>query len=409
MPSNLDVVATAYNPFADSWSTRRFEETQYFSDIKDEKVAYTEAAVHSGTAGATNSFAEESSHASGGKNHSNATVDEWQFPPMTVVQLAMLLENRDVRSALVQLHPHFSDIFHFQPPLISREENKTTTRTTSSFPPLLSKESNNVKRIKTVVHIEKENQKSDSGCSNAAIPCHTRNYKPCNLSLCHSPNATSLQKPSNAISIRSLDSAHSIVAVENEYRLHPKCTLKALGEYDMVELKVICDSFVRKTVGVCRILAIHSGITMYNLHRCIALALNIDKRAAEDYLHAWIVNDGTVYGGGKSCGPAMSRRLSLQTDRHTTYRQLVQLPVDEHGQVHPQSCAPLTYIFGKLQCQVTLNDFLLQQTNSADLLWVPRCCEGSYGSTPFFGNWMNFKSLETYSPQLDVDLDAVNL
>ncbi|SCM01413.1 conserved Plasmodium protein, unknown function [Plasmodium chabaudi chabaudi] len=99
---------------------------------------------------------------------------------------------------------------------------------------------------------------------------------------------------------------------------------KNINEYDIIELK-ISTSFNNK--NICRYIGIHSGMTLYNIHRCICICLGIKKEDTDNYLHVFVLNNGNIYGSGKKCSVSIIRKIQINTDRHITFKHIVKTPL----------------------------------------------------------------------------------
>ncbi|GAB66738.1 hypothetical protein PCYB_095220 [Plasmodium cynomolgi strain B] len=143
---------------------------------------------------------------------------------------------------------------------------------------------------------------------------------PCAILNSHTKNANCEYDRSNGNNAISRDNPSvSIPSVDKNVRVY-----KNINEYDIIELKISA-SFNNKYI--CRYIGIHSGMTLYNIHRCICICLGVKKEDTDNYLHVFILNNGNIYGSGKKCSVSIIRKIQINTDRHITFKHIVKTPL----------------------------------------------------------------------------------
>ncbi|EUD67311.1 hypothetical protein C922_02461 [Plasmodium inui San Antonio 1] len=157
--------------------------------------------------------------------------------------------------------------------------------------------------IQNVAHNSKVNVKTPRPIHNS----HTKNAN-CEYDRSNGNNAISRDNPSLSIPL-----------VDKNVRVY-----KNINEYDIIELKISA-SFNNKYI--CRYIGIHSGMTLYNIHRCICICLGVKKEDTDNYLHVFILNNGNIYGSGKKCSVSIIRKIQINTDRHITFKHIVKTPL----------------------------------------------------------------------------------
>ncbi|KJP85104.1 hypothetical protein AK88_05273 [Plasmodium fragile] len=158
------------------------------------------------------------------------------------------------------------------------------------------------------------------GIKNAPLNSTVNVKSPCAVHNSHTKNATSEYDRGNGNNGISRDNPSvSIPSVDKNVRVY-----KNINEYDIIELKISA-SFNNKYI--CRYIGIHSGMTLYNIHRCICICLGVKKEDTDNYLHVFILNNGNIYGSGKKCSVSIIRKIQINTDRHITFKHIVKTPL----------------------------------------------------------------------------------
>eukprot|EP00922_Rhytidocystis_sp_ex-Travisia-forbesii_P046737 GHVS01069679.1.p1 GENE.GHVS01069679.1~~GHVS01069679.1.p1 ORF type:complete len:1037 (-),score=350.12 GHVS01069679.1:609-3596(-) len=341
----------------------------------------------------------------------------FSIPSMSVEEFHDWLSSPVVRELLVQIHPPFQHLLY--------SPTEKSTISTAGF--------------------------QNSELSTSVLPFNDENTFP-----------SSSSNNNNLLPPPPLSSSPSAIPSSST------SSSRQLSEYDMLE---ICVQVITASDVVVRVVGVHVGITLFNLHRLITLTLGIPESISARYTHVWVFCAGGLYGGGGDCSfGSLSRQLDIQTDRHITLKQILtvetvqqQQHIAEHQQTkqqhqntfehqqtyghqqqqgickqqqtkqqlqqpgssdNPSSCSyvwsdgnllslpPLPrYVFGGLRCSLQVVDILTgSQTASKDLIWVPRCCDGCVGELPSVSNWLDTEEISRPAgpPDTQPDIDYIN-